>query len=568
MNSLQRVLGYTKTYQKALIFSLVSAALYGIASALPTYMLKHTVDEIFINRYSHLIMPFIGIFLLFFTLKGLFMYLTNYSLHWVGNRVINDLRKDLFAKVIYFPTSFFQKHSTGNLMSYFLNDIQMIQQTSSQTIKDGISSIFEASFLIGVAFYQNWFLGTLMLVVGPIIGITIKKMGRKRKAASRAIQMQMGNVSTMLQETFVGVREIKAFNAEKIEISRFKDQLAHNFISIMYNAHIECLAPALMQVIAMLGSGLVLYVAAHQVLAGTMTAGQLTSFVGAVLLAYQPLKRMVNVYSDIQYGLAAADRIFDMMDSEFPAIKNKQIELNHFEREIGWHNVSFSYDDTHPVLENVNFTIKKGECVGIIGPSGSGKSTLCDMLLGFIWPTSGTILIDGNDITSISYASLREKIGYVGQRTFLFNDTILRNVAYAKPEATQEEIVAACKAAYADEFIQACPQGYDTMVGENGTLLSGGQKQRLTIARALLKDPDILIFDEATSALDQESEQMIKCAIEEIRKEKTVIIVSHRPTMLDNVDRLLIIQDHSIIESSQKTVNNKVNYVAQEQKSF
>lgn len=568
MNSLHRVLGYTKIYRKALIFSLVSASLYGIVSALPTYMLKHTVDEIFIKRFSHLIVPFIGIFMLFFALKGLFMYLTNYSLHWIGNRVINDLRKDLFAKVIYFPTSFFQKNTTGNLMSYFLNDIQMIQQTSSQTIKDGISSIFEASFLIGVAFYQNWFLGMLMLVVGPLIGLTIKKMGRKRKTASRAIQMQMGNISTMLQETFVGVREIKAFNAEHIEVNRFKDQLTHNFNSIMYNAHIECLAPALIQVIAMAGSGLVLYVAAYQVLAGTMTAGQLTSFVGAVLLAYQPLKRMVNVYSDIQYGLAAADRVFTMMDLEIPTTQTKQIELNNFNRAINWNNVSFSYDGTHNVLENVNLSIKKGECIGIIGPSGSGKSTLCDMLLGFIWPTAGTIYIDGNDITSISYTSLRKQIGYVGQRTFLFNDTVLRNVAYARPDATQEQIIAACKAAYADEFIQNLSHGYQTMVGENGNLLSGGQKQRITIARALLKDPDILIFDEATSALDQESEQMIKLAIDQIRKEKTVIIVSHRPTMLDNVDRLLIIQDRSIVEVSQKTVMDKVPHVTENQKSL
>jgi len=556
MNSLDRVLAYSKKYRKALILSFISAALYGIVSALPTYMLKHTVDEIFVKKYSHLVIPFILVFLVFFALKGLFMYLTTYSMQWLGNRVVNDMRQDLFSKIINFPTNFFQKNTSGKLMSYFLNDVTMIQQTSSIIIKDGISSIFEAIFLIGVAFYQNWILGVLMLVVGPLIGITIKKMGKKRKTASRAIQVHMGNISSMLQETFIGIREIKAFNAESIEIDRFNKQLDSNFLSIMHNVHIEALAPALIQIITMFGSGLVLYVAAHQVLNGSMSAGQLTSFVGAVLLAYQPLKKMMNVYSDMQYGLAAADRIFEVMDTSVidPAQETKKIVLSSFKHEILWDTISFSYDNNHEVLCDTNFSIKKNECIGIVGPSGSGKSTVCDMLLGFIVPTNGTVSIDGHDITSISSASLREKIGYVGQRTFLFNDTIARNVAYAKPDATDEEIIRACKQAYAHDFIQNCSDGYQTLVGENGSLLSGGQKQRITIARALLKNPEILIFDEATSALDQESEQMIKLAIEEIRKEKTVIIVSHRPTMLENIDRLLVIQDKTVQEVSKTSL--------------
>jgi len=483
MTSLQRVLGYTKAYRKALILSLISAALYGIVSALPTYMLKHTVDEIFVKKYSHLVIPFILVFLLFFALKGLFMYLTTYSMQWLGNRVVNDVRSDLFSKLINFPTNFFQKHTSGKLMSYFLNDITMIQQTSSIIIKDGISSVFEAIFLIGVAFYQNWILGVLMLIVGPMIGVTIKKMGKKRKTASRAIQVQMGNISTMLQEAFIGIREIKAFNAESIEVNRFDKQLNNNFLSIMYNVHIEALAPALIQIITMFGSGLVLYVAAHQVLNGSMTAGQLTSFVGAVLLAYQPLKKMMNVYSDMQYGLAAADRVFEIMDTMNTSVidqaqEAKKITLTSFTHEILWDTVSFSYDNNHEVLCNTNFSIKKNECIGIIGSSGSGKSTVCDMLLGFIVPTEGMISIDGHDITSLSSTSLREKIGYVGQRTFLFNDTIARNVAYAKPDASEQEIIQACKQAYAHDFIQNCSDGYQTLVGENGSLLSGGAKTK------------------------------------------------------------------------------------------
>jgi ABC-type multidrug transport system fused ATPase/permease subunit len=263
---------------------------------------------------------------------------------------------------------------------------------------------------------------------------------------------------------------------------------------------------------------------------------------------------MVNVYSEIQYGLAAAERIFAVIDQVHPATQNRALALESFKHSIRFENISFSYNNRSEVFANITVVIKKGESVGIIGHSGSGKSTLCDLLLGFVTPTSGRILIDDVDITKVSLASLREHIGYVGQRTFLFNDTIARNIAYARQRASHDEIVKACRIAHADEFIQQLPEKYNTMVGENGTLLSGGQKQRLTIARALLKNPDILIFDEATSALDEESEYMIRMAIDEIKGKKTLIIVSHRPTMLQNVDRILLINHHEIQETQRESL--------------
>lgn len=554
MKQLQRILLYAKPYWKMLTFSLISASLFGAVSAIPTIVLKHTIDEIFIKKYSYLIVPFILIFILVFLLKGLFMYLSSYTMHWVNNRVINDMRKDLLARTINFPMSFFQDRTTGQLMSHFLNDVQMIQQAAAAAVRDGIRSCFEALFLVGFALYQNAVLGILMVIIGPILGYTIKKLGVARKNASLSIQSQLGHITSMLQETFIGVREIKAFNAETVEISRFEALLQRCFGSIMLNIHIESLLPALVEAIAVTGCGVIFYVAAHQVLSGTITAGQLASFVGAVILAYQPLKKMVNVYSEIQYGLAAAERIFSVIDHVYPATQNRMIKLESFTDSIRFENVSFRYNNRSRVIDNVSLRINKGESVGIIGPSGSGKSTLCDLLLGFVTPTSGSVTIDGVDITSVTLASLRDHIGYVGQRTFLFNDSIERNIAYARPHATHEQIVKACKIAHADEFIQQLPEGYNTMVGENGTLLSGGQKQRLTIARALLKDPDILIFDEATSALDEESEHMIRMAIDEIKGKKTLIIVSHRPTMLQNVDRILLINHHEIQETQRDSL--------------
>ncbi len=564
MNSLNRVLNYTKKYWRFLFLSIATATFYGFFSAAPIYIVKDTVDEVLVKKLDHLLIPFILGFLLLFTLKGLFMYLSNYYMNWVGNKVINDIRYDLFKKIAYFPISFFQKKTTGQLMSHFLNDIQMIQNASSSAIKNGIRSFFEASFLLIIAFSQNWKLAIIMLFVTPLIAILISKTGRAVKGASINIQNNMGNVSSILQEVFVGIREVKAFNGEQTETNRFKNYLTKYFFAIMRNVHFESLAPALIEIIAMLGSGVILYIAAHQIINGTMTAGELSAFFFATLSCYQPLKRLVNVYAETQYGLAAADRIFTLMDKNYHIQKENTNILsptirNNVPCEINFNNVSFDYNPETKVLKNVNLFIGKSERIGLIGPSGSGKSTLCDLLLGFIKPTSGTISINGQDITKIPLSILRDKIGYVGQKTFLFNDTIYANVAYCQPDKTEQDIINACKAAHADEFIQKLPNKYQTIVGENGNKLSGGQKQRLTIARALLKKPDILIFDEATSALDHESENMIRLALEEIGKNQTVIIISHRLSFIEKMDKIFAIQKMQINPIEKSFIQNKIS---------
>lgn len=548
MNSLQRLLTYSQRYWKGLVLSILTAAAFGIISALPTYILKHTVDDIFIKQLHDRIVPFILLFMAFFLLKGLFSYLTSYSMHWVGNKVVNDLRYELFSKIMFFPLSFFQTNATGKIMSHFLNDIQMVQNATSTAIKNGVRSFFEAIFLIGFAFFQNWKLALLMLVVGPVMAFTIRKMGKAIKTASMSIQQEMGSISAMLQQDLIGIREIKAFNAEAIEVNRFKTRLDACFTYIMRNVHIDALLPAIIECIAMFGGAIAFYVAIKQVLSGSITPGQLSSFLAAVLLAYQPLKRLINVYAEIKYGLAAAQRIFDVIDTKQAVIQTSNpVTLHSFNDELAFKNVSFSYD-TIPVLTDVNFTIKRGECIGIIGASGSGKSTLCDLIMGFIYPTAGTILIDQHNLGVISPVSLRTLIGYVGQQPFLFNDTVAANVAYAAPNATPSSIAQACQRAHAQEFIKAMADGYDAIVGENGALLSGGQKQRLTIARALLKNPEILIFDEATSSLDQKTEHEIQETIKALKGHKTILIISHRPSLLEIVDRRLLVQNGQVKE--------------------
>jgi len=549
-DSFKRVLHYSRRYWKQLLISGVCASFFGIFSASPSYLVQHTVDEVFVKRLEHLLIPFILCFLLLYLLKGIFMYLSAYYMNWVGNRVVNDLRTDLFGTIIYFPASFFREKTTGGLMALFFNDISLIQNTASSAIRNGLRCVCEASFLLVVAFIQSWKLTLLMMIVGPLVALSLKRLGGMVRIASRTAQNKMGTISSLLRETLSGVREIKSFNTEKTEINRFSSRSINHFDSIMRCVHFEALAPAVIEVVAMLGIGIVLYVASREVLQGVMTPGQLTSFFAAVLLAYQPVKRLINVYADVQYALGSADRIFSTMDMVFPADKERHTSLPSFSDNITFDNVSFSYPNGTPVLKNVNLNIKKGESVGIIGPSGAGKSTFCDLLLGFITPTEGVITIDGHNTATASFKSLRSQIGYVSQHPFLFNDTVQANVLYAAPSTNQSEIEKACKAAHAHEFIQTLPQGYQTMVGEEGSSLSGGQKQRLTIARALLKDAPILVFDEATSALDLASEEMIKQALQETARHKTVVVISHRLSFIEAMDRIFTIENGSLIEIS------------------
>ncbi|MCK4264814.1 ABC transporter ATP-binding protein [Candidatus Babeliales bacterium] len=562
MSTLKRILSYTKLYWKRLTISGTAAIFYGIFSAAPTYLVQHIIDNVFVARHVHLLMPFIVLFISLFILKGIFMYLSNYYMHWVGTHVVNDIRYDLFKKIIYFPTSFYQNKTTGQLISYFLNDIGAIQNATSTAIRNGIRTFFEASFLLLVACKQNLQVAILLITVGPIVGITIQKMGKKMRSTAKTSQQAMGNISSVLQEMFIGLREIKSFNTEQTEVNRLSESLKKFFGSTMKNVRAISITPALIEIIAMSGCGIIFYIAAKQVLNGSITAGQLASFATATLLAYQPIKRIVNVYAEVQTGIAAAGRVFEIMDLNYHANQNREIILDKFNNLIEFKNFSFNYDSKYPIFENMDLKIKKGESIGLIGPSGCGKSTFSDLILGFIQGKSETLFLDDKDITKIAFSSLRKQVGYVGQKTFLFNDTIKANVKYANPETSDEEMINACKTAHAHDFISNLQNGYDTIVGEDGTLLSGGQKQRITIARALLKNPEILIFDEATSALDHESEETIRKALEEICKYKTVIIISHRLSLVEKMDRILTIKEHKIVEISKELLSQKPNFAS------
>jgi len=539
-----------------LLVSLVSAAFFGIISAVPTYFLKKVVDDIFVQKHHQLIIP-MALFLVFiFACKGFFSFLTTYTMHWVGNRVVNDIRSDLFVSVMRYPLRFFQATTTGQLMSHFLNDVQMMQNAASATIKNGVRSLFETIFLITFAFMQNWQLAFMMMVVGPAMGIIIKKMGASIKRSSGKIQQEVGTLSDQLQETFSGIREVKAFNAEKYHIDRFNQQLSRFFEETMRYVRAEALLPALIEVVTMIGAALAFYVAAQQVLKGYITPGQLTSFIAAALLAYAPMKRLINVYGEIQYALAAADRVFSLMDRIQPA--QQEGKILSLVGQINFNNVSFSYGADKKIFNNLDLVFRKGERIGIVGPSGSGKSTFIDLLLGFITPTEGNITIDAQLLTMTTAIQWRQQVGYVGQRPFLFNDTVKNNIIYGRSALQDQQIHVAIKASDAYDFVQELAQGCNTMLGENGNLLSGGQRQRLTIARALAGQPQLLIFDEATASLDAASEDEIKLTLQSLPMDATVIIVTHRASLLEIVDRVFLVENECINEIQKAQVSNTV----------
>lgn len=552
-SSFLRLISYVNPYKRQLIWASIAASLFGLVSAAPTFLLQYTVDELFVKRMTHLVIPFAGLFLATFLLKGLFMYWAAYTINWVSSHIINDIRKEFLSRIIHFPLSFFKNNPSGKLISLFLNDMSMLHLVAANTIKNGLKSIFEALCLFGVAFYQDWSLTLLTLLIAPVIIWSVRRIGKSVKKASHNAQEAVSDISRTLHDIFGGIREVKVYHGEEKGLIVFNHKQQDYFKKHMRNVHLESLGPAWIEGSAMLGCTFVFYIAANQVLNGSISAGQLTSFLASMVLAYQPIKRLVGIYGEIQTALAAAERVFAITDI-VPATENIAIPAYRgFTQSLQLQNVSFGYISHNFILEDLYLTIPKGSKIGIMGSSGAGKSTLCDLLLGFIQPQRGKILVDG-----IEYRGLRDvlNISYVSQHSFLFDASIKENIAYSVAGATDADIIDAAQQALIHDFIEKLPHKYETPVGENGAFLSGGQKQRIALARALLKKPELLILDEATSALDVTTEQLITQAIKDLSSDCTVIAISHRPTLMQAMDEVFVLE-HKKLHRSVATVGTR-----------
>lgn len=548
MNDAKQIFHLVKPYWKRVAIAGVISIFISSLNASLAWLVKPAIDDLFIKKNLSLLslLPIV-IFTLFIT-KGCLTFLHEYLMRSAAQKMVMNLRNRLYSHIIKLPMGYFSKHSSGSLMSKVMNDSGILQRFISLTIKDLFVESTTIIALTGVALYRRWDLTLISLLVLPTAFYGAGRLGKRLKSISRRTQEKISDITEILHESFAGIKIIKAFGKESEESEHFSSNSKDLYREAMRSVRVSEASSLLMEAVGGLGIAFVMWYGGSLVINEAITAGDFFSFITAIFMLYTPARRLVKINNGIQEARAPLQRVFNL----FAVEKEKEgIEkLGSFGREIRLENISFSYPSAkRKALNNINLSIKKGDVIAIVGKSGGGKTTLINMLPRFFIPDEGTIYIDDHDISTLTLKSLRTQFGIVSQDVILFNDTILANIKYGKSEASKEDVVAAAKAAYADEFIDELPLTYDTQIGERGVRLSGGQRQRLSIARAILKNPPVLILDEATSSLDTASEMMIQKALENLMQNRTTLVIAHRLSTIRKADRIIVMEEGRIIES-------------------
>jgi len=544
----RRLLKLSRPHTAKFFLAMLCMLAVGSSTAAAAYLVKPALDEIFLNKNADTLIWIPIAVLIIYLLKGLGSYGQTVLMSYIGHRVVADLRYDLYRHIQLQPLSFFTKNPTGTLMSRITYDVNLIRDTVSEAVTSILKDTFTLIALVCVIFYRDWKLALIAMVVFPVAIYPITAFGRRMRKIARASQVTMGSLTSLLQETISGNRIVKAFSMEDHENKRFSKENERLFKLVMKSVSVRAITTPLMEFLGGVGIAAIVFYGGYEVIQGTSTPGTFFSFLAALLMLYEPAKRLTNVNITIQQGLSAAERIFTVMDT-IPEIKDREgaNPLPPITREIEFDHVSFSYDRI-PVLKDIKLKIKAGEMIAFAGMSGGGKTTLVNLIPRFYDVSDGGILIDGRDIRDVTINSLRGQIAIVTQQTILFNDTVRNNIAYGDINKRDEDIVMAAKAANAHDFITKLPEGYNTIIGEQGVKLSGGERQRISIARALLKDAPILILDEATSSLDTESEVEVQDALDKLMKGRTTLVIAHRLSTIRNADRIIVIVDGKIVE--------------------
>jgi subfamily B ATP-binding cassette protein MsbA len=546
---LKRLHPYVRPHWGWLVVGGVLAVVVSGMDGLIAWLVKPTMDEIFIRRDLTMLKLLPLVILAVYLVKGAARYGQSYLMAAVGERVITAVRRDLYVHIQSMPLAFFQNRHSADLMSRVVVDATRLAKLSSEVLVMAFRQVATIVALLVVLFAQEARLTLLAIVAFPLVGLSIRAMGRKLYTINRRTQEQIGALTTLLQEAFTGTKIVKAFGREAHERTRF-DRINQRLLELSLKDHrVDELAEPVMEVLAALGVMGILWYGGYRVVQGQMTPGTLFSFVTATLMLYGPVRKLSRIANLYQQTVPSADRIFEVLALE-PAVSDapRARALGRFADRLEFDHVWFQYEDGDMVLKDICLTVPRGEVVALVGMSGAGKSTLTDLIPRFHDVTRGRILVDGGDVREYTQASLRAQIAIVTQDTFLFNETIEANIAYGKPDATPEEIERAARAAYAHEFIVALPEGYRTLVGERGVKLSGGQRQRIALARAFLKDPAILILDEATSDLDAESEFMVQQALADLTKGRTVFLIAHRLSTVRLAHRIAVFHEGRIVE--------------------
>lgn len=562
MNNYRRLLNYVIPLWPKILLSIIFMVIFSLLTSAIAFLVKPALDDIFLNQDATMLKLLPLALIAIFLLKGIANFLQSYFIGFVGNRVVTNIREEVYFHIQCLSLSFFTSNASGALTSRVIYDIAMIQRSVSSVIAGLLKEVITALGLIGVLFYRDWKLAIIALVILPLLFFPIIKYSRKLRRFSKKGQSQVAEISSFLQESFTGIRIIKAFIMEEYnrrEFSRINEKL---FRLMIKRLKVKSLTAPISETFGGLAAAAVIWYGGSQVISGHSTPGNFFSFMTALFMLYGPIRSLNRSNNQVQEALAAGTRVFELLDT-VAEIKDASdaIVMEPFQDTICYDEVDFSYNEDE-ILHKISLTIKKGETLAIVGRSGSGKTTLVNLLPRFYDVNSGQISIDGRDVREITQHSLRQQIAIVSQQTVLFNDTVRSNISYGRSDVKEEELIAAARSANAHEFICKLPQGYDTIVGENGVRLSGGQQQRLSIARALLKNSPILILDEATSSLDTESEREVQEAINRLMEDRTTLVIAHRLSTITHADRIITMADGQIIEvgNHQELLQNNGEY--------
>jgi ATP-binding cassette, subfamily B, bacterial MsbA len=545
-----RLIRYLRPYRVRLVAAFVCSALVAAFSGAYAWLVKPVLDEIFINKNETLLLVLPLALFAVSVLKSAFSYGQNYLMNYVGNQVITDIRQELFGKLVRLPVAYHDANTSGRLVSRVVNDVTLMANAIAGVLKDVFQQGLTFLAMLGVIFYQNWQLGALSIIVIPLAVVTMMRVGKRLRTLGASGQERMGDMASTLQEALSGIRMVKAYGREQAEAERFKESNKAFLNTTMKAIQVSSLGSSHMEVIGVVGVAAIIWYGGSLVISGQMTPGAFFSFLTAMFMVFTPIRRLAGSNNTIQQALAAAERVFSVIDLQTEQENDRgRIAMPPITRSVVYQDVTFLYEgQTVPALSDVDLVIQAGEMVALVGSSGSGKTTLANLLPRFYEPTSGRVLIDGVDIQSLTLASLRAQIGIVSQEVVLFDDTVFNNIAFGRQGAEEADIVQAATSAYAHEFIERLPQGYRTMVGEKGVKLSGGERQRLAIARAILRDPPLLILDEATSALDTESERVVQLALSNLMEHRTTLVIAHRLSTIQRADRIVVLNRGTIVE--------------------
>jgi subfamily B ATP-binding cassette protein MsbA len=544
-----RLLGYVRPYRRRLILAacaLVTGTLLGLIMPL---IVRNVVDVVFVERNLAMLNRFTALLSIIFLAQAFFSFVNRYYTAYIGERVVADLREQLYRHLVSLSLRFFADRRTGEIVSRVTNDVTLLQAA----VTDSLITLLQQSLMLigGVIFlyWLDWRLTSVILGGIPIVTLTMVYLGRKIRRVATEVQDRLAEAIAVVDESIGGIRIVKSFAREAYEISRFTAKVEETFAAALKRVKIAAILAPTIGFMAFMSITITLWFGGYEVIQGYLSPGGLVAFLIYSLLVAGPIAAFSGLYSQFQVALGATERLFELLDLQ-PDIADASnaYPLPTIGGRVRFENVSFEYDSSLPVLHNISLDIQPGQVVALVGPSGAGKTTLVNLIPRFYDVTTGRLTIDGHDIRQVTNSSLRQQIGIVPQETALFSDTVRENIRYGKLEASQAEIEAAARAANAHDFIVKLPQDYETRVGERGIKLSGGQRQRIAIARAILKDPRILILDEATSSLDSESEQLVQEALERLMKSRTTFVIAHRLSTIINADWIVVVESGRIVE--------------------